>query len=153
MNYLWGFMILGGIVYGAINGTLPQVTEAALDSAKEAVSLCITMTGIMAFWVGLMKIAENSGLVEKAGRALGPFLHFLFPRIPQEHKAREYIAMNCIANILGLGWAATPAGLKAMEELAKLETEKGMGERKKLAGEQRKRPPHIASDEIGRAHV
>lgn len=125
LNYLWGLMILTGVIYGAFHGTLPQITEAALNSAKEAVSLCITMMGVMSFWVGLMRIAENAGIIRSAAERLKPFLHFLFPDIPKDHKANEYIATNMIANVFGLGWAATPAGLKAMQELEKLKGEKG----------------------------
>lgn len=120
LNYLWGFMILIGIIYAALTGNLTSVTDAALDSAREAVTLCITMVGVMSFWVGLMRIAENSGIISGAAKKLDPFLRFLFPGIPKGHKANEYISTNMIANIFGLGWAATPAGLKAMEELGKL---------------------------------
>ena len=124
MNYLWGFMIVIGVVFAAFHGTLPQVTEAAISSAKEAVALCITMMGVMSFWMGIMRIAEKSGIIEGATKKLMPFLHFLFPNIPKGHPANRYIATNMIANIFGLGWAATPAGLKAMEELEKLEEER-----------------------------
>lgn len=118
-------MIFVGIIYGAINGTMKEITEAALQCAGEAVSLCISMAGIMAFWVGLMEIAEQSGLTRHLTELLSPFITFMFPKIPKGHKARDYISANVIANILGLGWACTPAGLKAMEELAKLEAERG----------------------------
>ncbi len=110
-------MILIGVVYGAITGKMAEVTNAALDSAGDAVSLCITMIGVMALWVGLMEIAQKSGLIAKLTRGIQPFIRFLFPRIPEGHPAREYIATNLIANVLGLGWACTPAGLKAMEEM------------------------------------
>lgn len=133
MNYLWGFMILIGVIYAAFQGTLPEVTEAAVESAKEAVTLCITMMGVMSFWVGMMRIAENAGIIEGATRKLMPFLHFLFPEIPREHPANRHIATNMIANVFGLGWAATPAGLKAMEELEKLE-------------EERKNPEYLGGD-------
>lgn len=125
LNYIWALMILIGVVYGAIAGKMADVTNAALDSAGDAVSLCITMIGVMALWVGLMEIAQKSGLIAKMTRGIQPFITFLFPRIPQGHIAREYIATNLIANILGLGWACTPAGLKAMETLADLERERG----------------------------
>ena len=125
MNYLWAGMMLVGIVYAAFHGTLPQVTEGALDAAKEAVSLCITMMGVMSFWVGLMKIAEKTGMIAGLSRKLKPILQFLFPGIPKGHIANEYIATNFIANVFGLGWAATPAGLKAMEALEDLEKERG----------------------------
>ncbi|MBO5371454.1 MAG: nucleoside recognition protein [Lachnospiraceae bacterium] len=124
MNYLWGFMIVIGIIYAAFNGTLPEVTEAAVSSAKEAVTLCITMMGVMSFWVGMMRIAENAGIIEGATKKLMPVLRFLFPEIPVKHPANKHIATNMIANMFGLGWAATPAGLKAMEELANLEEER-----------------------------
>lgn len=127
MNYLWGFMILIGVVFAAFNGTLPEVTEAAVSSAKEAVALCITMMGVMSFWVGIMRIAENAGIIEGATKKLKPFLRFLFPDIPKDHPANRFIATNMIANVFGLGWAATPAGLRAMEELAKLEKERRNG--------------------------
>lgn len=123
MNYLWAFMILIGVVYAAFHGTLPELTNAALDSSKEAVTLCITMMGVMSFWVGLMKIAEKSGIIAGLSRRMRPVLRFLFPKIPEGHKANQYIATNMIANVFGLGWAATPAGLKAMEALQELNEE------------------------------
>jgi len=125
LNYIWAFMILIGVVFGAFTGNMEEVSKAALDSAGEAVSLCITMIGVMSLWVGLMEIAQKSGLIAKMTKGISPFISFLFPRIPRGHPAREYISTNLIANILGLGWACTPAGLKAMEELAKLEAERG----------------------------
>ena len=123
MNYLWGLMILIGVIYGAFTGNLAAVTEAALSSAKEAVTLCITMTGVMAFWVGIMQIAEQASILDCAEKALSPILRFLFPRIPKGHRAYKYIATNMVANIFGLGWAATPAGLSAMKELDELAIE------------------------------
>ena len=125
MNAIWACMILLAVLYGAATGHMAEVTNAALDSAGEAVSLCITMAGVVALWMGLMEVAGKAGLVERLTRGIRPFLRFLFPRIPQGHPAGEYIATNIIANVLGLGWACTPAGLKAMEELAKLEAERG----------------------------
>lgn len=125
LNYIWAFMILIGVIYAACTGQMEAVTNAALDSADEAVSLCITMAGVMALWMGLMEIAKDAGLIRKMTDGIGPFLNFMFPRIPKDHPARGYIAANIIANVLGLGWACTPAGLKAMEELAKLEAERG----------------------------
>lgn len=125
LNYIWAFMILVGVVYAAITGNMAAVTDAALGSAGEAVSLCITMAGVMALWMGLMKIAENAGLITRLASGIQPFLSFMFPKLPKQHEARQFIATNFIANILGLGWACTPAGLKAMEALAKLEEERG----------------------------
>ena len=117
MNYLWAAMILLGVIYGAFSGTLPEVTVAALDSAKEAVTLCIAMLGVMSFWMGLMNIATKAGLIASLTGKMSPILHFLFPKLPRDHVVNEYLATNMIANVFGLGWAATPAGLKAMEQL------------------------------------
>lgn len=118
-------MILIGVIYGAFTGNIEAVSKAALDSAGDAVSLCITMIGVMSLWVGLMEIAQKSGLIAGMTKGISPFITFLFPKIPHNHPAREYISTNLIANILGLGWACTPAGLKAMEELANLEAQRG----------------------------
>lgn len=125
LNYLWAGMIAVGIIYGVFSGNMEGVTNGALDSAREAISLCLNMCGVMALWMGLMEIAGKSGLIEQMTKGIGPFISFLFPRIPENHPAREAISTNIIANVLGLGWAATPAGLKAMEELSKLEAERG----------------------------
>lgn len=125
LNAIWAVMILLAVIYAAFTGSMSAVTDAALDSAGEAISLCLTMAGVVALWMGLMEIATKAGLVEKLTKGIAPFLRFMFPRIPQGHPASNYIATNIIANVLGLGWACTPAGLKAMEELAKLEAERG----------------------------
>ncbi len=125
LNTIWAVMILTAVMYGAFTGRMSDVTNAALDSAGEAISLCITMAGVVALWMGLMEIAQRAGIIEKLTRGISPFLTLMFPRIPKGHPAREYIATNIIANVLGLGWACTPAGLKAMEALAKLEAERG----------------------------
>lgn len=125
LNAIWAVMILIAVLYGALTGRMSEVTNAALDSAGEAISLCITMAGVVALWMGLMEIASRAGLVEKLTRGIAPFLRFMFPRLPQGHPAGQYIATNIIANVLGLGWACTPAGLKAMEALAQLEEERG----------------------------
>lgn len=124
MNYLWGSMILIGIIYGTVTGHLEEVSEAAIQSSKEAVSLCVVMAGVTALWVGMMRIAEKSGLLEAMEQRMQPVLNFLFPEIPGNHPSRKSIATNLLANVLGLGWAATPAGLKAMEELSDLEEER-----------------------------
>ena len=128
MNYLWAFMILSGVIFSAFHGTIPAVTGAVLDSAKEAVTLCITMTGVMSFWMGLMRIAERGGVIAGLSRKLKPVLIFLFPQIPPGHVANEQIAANMIANIFGLGWAATPAGLEAMESLEEIRGEQAKGD-------------------------
>lgn len=121
MNYLWGGMILIGVIYAAMTGNLGAVTDQALASAKEAVSLCLTMAGAMAFWVGLMRIAEKGGMVNRAAAALRPLLGFLFPSIPEDSAACRHIATNMVSNFLGLGWAATPAGISAMKELKRMQ--------------------------------
>ena len=120
LNKLWGIMLLAGIIVAAFTGKTGDVGTAALDSSKEAVTLCITMLGIMSMWTGLMNIAKKAGIIDALTRALRPVLAFLFPSVPKGHKAEEYIAANIISNILGLGWAATPAGLNAMKELKEL---------------------------------
>lgn len=125
MSYLWGGMILLGIVYALITGNMQAVTDAALETAQEAVTLCISMIGVMSMWVGLMEIAKEAGIVEKLSKCIGPFLHLLFPKVPRGSKAEAYISLNVIANVLGLGWAATPAGLSAMQELDKIREEQG----------------------------
>jgi len=125
LNYLWAAMIVIGIVYGAFCGKMPEITDAALESSKEAVTLCITMMGVMSFWTGLMEIATKAGIIRAMSGLLRPAIRFMFPKIPEKHKANEYITTNVIANILGLGWAATPAGLQAMEALGDLEEERG----------------------------
>ena len=105
LNYMWAFMILIGVLYAAFTGNVGALTDAALNSAGEAVSLCITMAGVMALWMGLMEIGRESGLIERMTRGIGPFLNFMFPRLPKEHPARGYIAKNVIANagyIIGL---------------------------------------------------
>ncbi len=143
LNYIWAFMILVGIIFAACTGRMSDVTNAALDSAGEAISLCITMAGVMALWMGLMEIAQRAGIMEKMTKKIGPFLNFMFPHIPVNHPARGYIATNIIANVLGLGWACTPAGLKAMEELAKLEEDRGAKGYRGNDGEER-----VASNEM-----
>lgn len=143
LNAIWAGMIVLGILYGAFTGNLEAVSNAALESAGEAVDLCITMCGIMGLWTGLMKIAQQSGLIAALTRGISPFVSFLFPRIPKNHPARESISTNIVANVLGLGWAATPAGLEAMEELQKLEEDRRLG---KAAGPVRKRG--VASNEM-----
>ena len=121
LNILWVLMIAGGILFASFHGTMGKLTEVFISSSTEAVNLCIFMLGVIGVWNGMMEIAVKSGLMKRVSRAMYPFIHWLFPDIPLQHKANEYIAANMAANILGLGWAATPAGLKAMKELKKLE--------------------------------
>ena len=120
LNYIWASMILIGIFVGMITGSLDSVGQSALDSATEAITVAIAMLGIMSLWTGLMKIAENSGLIDSLTNSMGFILKYLFPKFKKGSLVLKYISTNIIANILGLGWAATPAGLKAMEEMQKL---------------------------------
>lgn len=143
LNYLWAGMIVIGVVFAAFTGKMPDITNAALDSSKEAVTLCITMLGVMSFWVGLMEIAKKAGIMESAARKMRPLIRFLFPSLPKGHPAEEHITANIIANVLGLGWAATPAGLRAMDELGKLEEDRRRG---RLPGTVRKKG--VASNEM-----
>lgn len=140
MTYLWGGMLIIGIVFGALNGNLQEVTEAVISSSKEAVALCISMGGITAMWTGIMKIAENTGLVNLLSKGMKPVLRFLFPDISPESQAGKYISLNFLSNILGLSWASTSSGLCAVQELQKLNEEDC-----KRRGVTKKRAPHIAS--------
>ena len=127
LNYLWAGMTLTGILWGALHGQMTAVTDGAIQASKEAVTLCITMLGVMTLWTGVLEIGHRSGLVDQLAGRMGPILTFLFPRLDPDGEARKQISVNMIANILGLGWAATPAGLKAMEELKKVEEERRKG--------------------------
>lgn len=124
LNFIWAGMIIVGVLFAVVRGDVAVVTEAALDSSKEAVTLCITMIGVMSFWSGIMEIATKAGVIEMLSKLLRPFIKFMFPKIPENHKANTHITTNVIANILGLGWAATPAGLQAMEALGELQEER-----------------------------
>ena len=124
MNYLWGGMLIIGIIYGALTGNLNEVANGAINASKEAVSLAIALLGVTAMWSGLMEIASGAGIIDWMTRKIRPILRFLFPRIPDGHPALEAISVNMIANFFGLGAAATPAGLRAMEELEGLEEER-----------------------------
>lgn len=124
MNYLWGGMLIVGIIYGALTGNLNEVANGAINASKEAVSLAIALLGVTAMWSGLMEIASGAGIIDWMTRKIRPILRFLFPRITDGHPALEAISVNMIANFFGLGAAATPAGLRAMEELEGLEEER-----------------------------
>ena len=102
LNFLWAGMILIGIVYAAFTGNMAAIGNSALDSAREAVSLCITIAGVISMWTGLMKIAEETGIISKASKLLSPLIHFLFPNVPKEHLATHFISTNIIANIFVL---------------------------------------------------
>lgn len=124
MDYLWAGMLLIGIIYGSFSGNIQNISNAILSSAGEAISLCITTAGVLTLWTGLMEIAKKAGIITSASKLIRPLVVFLFPQLPKEHPAVEHISLNFIANFLGLNWGATPAGLKAMEELANLENER-----------------------------
>lgn len=120
LNLIWAGMVLIGIAYAAVTGTLGSVGEAALDGAKEAVTLTAATLGVMGLWCGLMEIAKQSGLLAAMTKKLRPLIRWLFPGIPADDAVNEEIAVNMTANIFGLGNAATAYGLKAMESLARL---------------------------------
>ncbi len=128
MNYIWGGMLIIGIIFGVVTGNMQAVTDAVLQSSKEAVTLGISMLGIVAFWTGLMEVAGEAGVIAGLTRLISPFMRFLFPKIPKGHRAWDSLSANFVANILGLGWAATPAGLRAMSDLEELERARGNGE-------------------------
>lgn len=125
LDYLWGFMLVLGVVWGLLNGRAEALTEGVLSGAKEAVSMSITMLGIMSAWTGVMQIAEKSGIIQSISAKLKPFMRLLFPKINSGTPAYGHICTNIVANVLGLGWAATPAGLRAMESLSELEKQRG----------------------------
>ena len=135
LNYIWTGLLILGFVVGAFNGRMSEISTAVVDSAEAAVSLCITMLGVMTLWSGIMQIARRAGLLDSLTNFMLPVIRWLFPKIPKGHPANGYIATNFVANILGLGWAATPAGLKAMESLSDL-------------SKQRKHSWHIATNEM-----
>ena len=120
LNYIWGFMIIIGIITAVFTGKTDLITSAIITGGQDAVSLCITMLGVVPLWAGIMKIGEKAGLIDSLKDLLKPVLKFLFPTIPYNSRAMGFIAANIIANFLGLGWAATAPGLMAMKELKKL---------------------------------
>lgn len=124
VNWIWLFFIVAGLIVAAVNGRIDAVTEAAFEGAKTGVTVCFGLISVLVFWLGLMRIAEDAGLLKKLARLLSPFIGFLFPSVPRNHPAFGYILSNMSANILGLGNAATPAGIKAMQELQKLNPDK-----------------------------
>ncbi len=124
INIIWFFMIIIGMIFAVINGKLDMINQVVLENTGEAVTFAIGLTGIMATWLGLMKIAEKSGLIKSVGNILSPLLRFIFPEIPKDHPANAAIVMNVVANMFGAGNSATALGLKAMEELQKLNREK-----------------------------
>ena len=125
LNIIWLGLMLGAIVISLFNGTSSAVVLAVTDSAKSAVVIAIGLIGIMALWLGLMKIAEESGMIKWISRLISPLLRFLFPDVPKNHPALDAITLNMSANFLGLANAATPFGLRAMKELETLNPQPG----------------------------
>jgi spore maturation protein A len=124
VNFIWLFFILSGFIVAAVQGNVDAVTQAAFEGAKSGVSVCFGLISILVFWLGMMRIAEDAGILSKLAVLLRPVIRFLFPSVPKNHPALGYIMSNMSANILGLGNAATPMGIKAMQELQKLNPDK-----------------------------
>ena len=124
LNYIWFGLIFISVVVGTITGRIDEVTEAAIAMSKTSVEIAIGLVGIMALWLGTMRIAEESGLIQIIARALRPITNRLFPDVHSDHPAIGSIVLNMAANMLGLGNAATPMGLKAMKELQELNQQK-----------------------------
>ncbi|WAA13804.1 nucleoside recognition domain-containing protein [Fervidibacillus halotolerans] len=120
INLIWVFMAGFGIVFAMFNGTMEEVNEAVFQGAQEAVTLCIGLISVLVFWLGLMNIARHSGLLDTFAKGFRPIVQRLFPEVPANHPAMGYILSNMMANMFGLGNAATPFGIKAMEELKAL---------------------------------
>jgi spore maturation protein A len=120
LNYIWLALVIVAVVLGGINGKIENVTKAAIDSAGNSVTIAIGLIGVMSLWLGIMKIAEDSGLMSLVARTIAPVMRRLFPDVPADHPAMGSMMMNIAANMLGLSNAATPFGIKAMEDLEKL---------------------------------
>jgi spore maturation protein A len=120
VNYIWVLITVVGIVFAIFNGTMQEVNQAIFQGAKDAVTLCIGLISILVFWLGMMRIAEEAGLLKAMAKLFKPIVKPLFPEVPANHPAMGYILSNIIANMFGLGNAATPLGLKAMEQLQEL---------------------------------
>ena len=124
MNWIWLFFILSSVIISLFNGKIDEVSNAILSSAQSAVTISLGLVGIMSLWLGLMQIAQKAGLIKLISRFLSPFLKLLFPGIPKNDPVQADIALNVSANALGLGNAATPFGIKAMEGLKRLNPNK-----------------------------
>lgn len=124
INLIWMGMIVIGFGFAAVNGNIDSVTKAAFDGAQTGVTVSFGLISILVFWLGMMRLAEDAGLLKKVARLLGPVVRFLFPDVPKNHPAMGYILSNMSANLFGLGNAATPMGIKAMQELQKLNPDK-----------------------------
>ncbi len=120
VNYIWVGMMLIGFIFATINGTVDEVNQALFKAATDAVTICFGLMSVLVFWLGLMRIAEDSGLLVKLAKMCRPLVSKLFPDVPPDHPAIGYIVSNMMANTFGLGNAATPLGIKAMEQLKML---------------------------------
>ncbi|MGY0566108.1 nucleoside recognition domain-containing protein [Bacillus safensis] len=120
VNLIWVFLTVIGLVYAMFNGTMQEVNEAVFKGSKEAVTISIGLISVLVFWLGLMKVAEEAGLLKFFSKLCRPFISKLFPDIPPNHPAMGYILSNLMANFFGLGNAATPLGIKAMEQMKAL---------------------------------
>ncbi len=120
LDYIWAGMLVVSVIVAAINGRISELGTSLIDSAGEAITLGISILGVISLWTGLTKIGEDAGLMKKLEEKMKPLLRWLFPGIPPEHEAMGHIAMNIVANLIGLGWAATPPGLRAMESMQRL---------------------------------
>ncbi|GIP48539.1 spore maturation protein A [Paenibacillus sp. J53TS2] len=124
VNKIWLALILIGFLFAAIKGDIGTVTQAAFDGAATGVTVCFGLISVLVFWLGIMRLAEDSGLVKAISKLLGPVVAYLFPDVPKNHPAMGYILSNMSANLLGLGNAATPMGIRAMQELQELNPDK-----------------------------
>ncbi|CEG27704.1 nucleoside recognition domain-containing protein [Bacillus sp. B-jedd] len=129
VNYIWVSLTVIGIVFAMFNGTMHEVNQAIFQGAKDAVTLCIGLISVLVFWLGMMKIAEEAGMLKFLAKLFKPLVKPLFPEVPENHPAMGYILSNMIANMFGLGNAATPLGLKAMEQLQLLNKQKDLASR------------------------
>lgn len=124
INKLWAFFIISGLIYGIITNNLGEINKQILNSGKTSLNMMLEILPLLALWLGLMNVAEKSGLLEKLARIISKILHPLFKEIPKNHKVYSYMGSNIIANIFGLGNAATPFGIKTMKELQNLNKNK-----------------------------
>lgn len=124
VNKIWLALILIGFLFAAVKGDINVVTQAAFEGAATGVTVCFGLISVLVFWMGVMKLAEESGLVKVISRILGPVVSYLFPDVPKNHPAMGYILSNMSANLLGLGNAATPMGIRAMQQLQELNPDK-----------------------------
>ncbi|MFA9455590.1 nucleoside recognition domain-containing protein [Halalkalibacter sp. AB-rgal2] len=129
INKIWMSMLVIGVVFAAFNGRMSEVNEAIFSGAKDAVTICIGLISILVFWLGLMRIAEVAGMLRGLSRLMEPFVRKIFPEVPKGHPAMGYILSNMSANLFGLGNAATPMGIKAMQQLKELNGNKDSASR------------------------